>query len=392
MSREKKARVTYPLKKSLPAVYYGVGKKNGKSTERVFFMNIMLDNAAACRPYSWAAELFAEKCRSLYANQESAGKLGVESAKAVAEAADRLSSVLAPGYGVMFCNTGTDALRAAVFAALSGKRNPVSLTTRAEHPALLRALAAFPGTEYCRVGRTGAITIPGDCVPDFFAVHHVNAETGILQDFAVLKKQLPEKTVFLLDTTQSVCKVSLPETLPDFLTISGCKVGAPCGAALLYRKSFEKKIRALRLEEHGIGRCVPAAAVVLSETVVRGVSRLRERYSHAERLNRILRDRLSGLQIRFTAENVPASPWILHFMLSGREGGILVRMLQERGITVAAGSACSSETPKPSAVLTAMGFSARESYSALRVSFFDDTTEEDVLIFANTLHEVLKNY
>ena len=55
-------------------------------------------------------------------------------------------------------------------------------------------------------------------------------------------------------------------------------------------------------------------------------------------------------------------------------------------------SACSSETPKPSAVLTAMGFSARESYSALRVSFFDDTTEEDVLIFANTLREVLKNY
>ena len=46
-------------------------------------MNNMLDNAAACRPYLWAVELFAEKSMKLFANQESAGDLGTAAAKAV---------------------------------------------------------------------------------------------------------------------------------------------------------------------------------------------------------------------------------------------------------------------------------------------------------------------
>lgn len=355
-------------------------------------MNIMLDNAAACRPYSFAAGLFAEKCREFYANQESAGKLGTESAKAVKNAADRLASALAPGYEVMFCNTGTDALRAAVHAALSGRKSSSVLTSGMEHPALLKALEQYSKPVFCGVGRNGELRLPEGAAPDLLAVHHVNAETGIVQDPAALKRALPEETVFLLDTTQSVCKIPVDGTVPDLLTVSGCKVGAPCGAALLYRKEFAGKIRSLRLEEHGIGRCVPAAAVVLAETVVHGIAGLRERLAHAERLNRLLRELLSDLKIRFTAEHADSSPWILHFTLPGFEGGILVRMLHDRGITAAAGSACSSETPKPSAVLSAMGYSAKEAYSALRISFFDDTTEEDVLFFANTLHEVLKNY
>ena len=148
----------------------------------------------------------------------------------------------------------------------------------------------------------------------------------------------------------------------------------------------------MRLEKHGVGRCVPAAAVVLAEAVERGISDLPKRMEHAKKLQNLLRESLADLKIRFTAGNLPSSPWITHMMLPGYQGGILVRMFQERKITVAAGSACSSETPEPSAVLRAMGYSAAEAYSALRISFFDDTTADEVLFFANTLHELLKNY
>ena len=355
-------------------------------------MNNMLDNAAASRPYLWAAELFAEKSLELFANQESAGELGVKAAKAVELAGEQLASAVAPGFGVLFCNTATDALRAAVRAVLNPGEETVALTTKAEHPALLHALKDYSAVQYCKIGKDGKIQIPAGAKAELFAAHHVNAETGIVQDIQELKKNLPGGCAFLLDTTQSLCKIPVPGNSADFLTISGCKVGAPCGAALIYRKSFEKRVKALRLEEHAIGRCVPAAAVVLAEVVTKSVADLSRRMAHAENLRKILRESLAGLNIVFTSKPENASPWINHMMLPGYQGGILVRMFQEKGITVAAGSACSSETPEPSAVLRAMGYSATEAYSALRVSFSDDTTIEEVLFFANTLHELLKNY
>ena len=355
-------------------------------------MNYMFDNAAACRPFPWAAELFAEKSLELFANQESSGKLGTVSANAVKAAEEQISAAAAPGYGVLFCNTGTDAIRAAVCAALSGKQNPRSLTTKGEHPSLLRILEEKTQTQYCRLSRKGKIQILPDSVPHLFAVHHVNSETGVIQNPEELKKQLPEQTVFLLDTTQSFCKIPVPGTVPDFLTVSGCKIGAPCGAALLYRKTFEKQVLSLRQKDHGIGRCVPAAAAVLGEVVSRGIADLERNRKNAEKLRKLLRESLSELPVEFTADTEDSSPWIVHFLLPGYQGGILVRMLNERGITAAAGSACSSETPEPSAVLLAMGYSSAEAYSALRISFSPCNTEEEILFFANTLHDLLKNY
>ena len=354
-------------------------------------MNNMLDNAASCRPYPWAAELFAEKSMELYANQESAGAAGVSAAKAVELAGEQLASALAPGYGVFFCNTGTDALHLAVRAVLENRQNAVSLTTKAEHPALLHALEEYSSLRYCKMEKSGRILILDGIRADLAAVHHVNAETGIIQDPAEWKKEL-SGTPLLLDTTQSVCKIPVPAGAADFLTVSGCKIGAPCGAALLYRKQYEKQIRSVRLEKHGIGRCVPAAAAVLSEAVSKGISGLASRRAHAERLRNLLRESLAGSNVKFTSETEKSSPWINHFLLPGYQSGILVRMFQGKGITVSAGSACSSEEGGPSAVLRAMGYSTEEAYSALRVSFFDDTTPEEVLFFANTLDELLKNY
>lgn len=355
-------------------------------------MNNMLDNAAASRPFPWAVELFAEKSLELYANQESAGVLGTAAAGAVKAAAEQLASAVAPGFGVLFCNTGTEALRAAVQGVLAGAASPDVLTTRGEHPALINALKQYAVPKYCKLGKEGLIHQVPEGKFHLFATHHVNSETGILQDPEYLRGLLHNGTPFLLDTTQSVCKVPVPSSIPDFLTISGCKIGAPCGAALLYRKTFEKQILRIRQELHGTGRCIPAAAVVLAEVVSRGVSELEAGMKHAEKLGEILRQGLSDLPVVFTAAGSKASPWIVHLLLPGYQGGILVRMLNERGITAAAGSACSSETPEPSAVLRAMGYTSEEAYSSLRISFFHDTTENEVLFFINTLHELLKNY
>ena len=79
-------------------------------------------------------------------------------------------------------------------------------------------------------------------------------------------------------------------------------------------------------------------------------------------LNAAARELLAGLPLPGGARSfctVPAeaaSPFILHLTLPGVQSGVVVRMLSEEDVMVAAGSACASETRTPSAALTALGF------------------------------------
>jgi len=79
-------------------------------------------------------------------------------------------------------------------------------------------------------------------------------------------------------------------------------------------------------------------------------------------------------------------------MLPGIETGVLVRMLSEAGVLVAAGSACSSESGEPSAALLALGFRRNEAWSGLRVSIGPDTDAKDAEKFIEALRNVLQNW
>ena len=79
-------------------------------------------------------------------------------------------------------------------------------------------------------------------------------------------------------------------------------------------------------------------------------------------------------------------------MFPGHEGAVLARMLSAKGVMVSAGSACSAESGGPSKALTAMGFSGRDSYSALWISLWKENTQQDIDIFIAALKESLKDY
>ena len=99
-----------------------------------------LDNAASVPPFDWALDCFTKSARDFPGNQEAAGHAGVRAAAAVKEASRRLSSALAPGYEVLWCGTGTDALAAAVQAHCMANPGTEIVTTEAEHPALKQAI------------------------------------------------------------------------------------------------------------------------------------------------------------------------------------------------------------------------------------------------------------
>ena len=378
-------------------------------------MELYFDNAASCRPFEWAVRLFSETALSAYANQESAGTLGVRAKRLVGEASKRLADALAPGAEVLWCNSGTEALAAAVRMHCAAHPGTQVVTTEAEHPALKQAIRRYAAIHGLQVSCAG---IKKDGMVDLdslsslltpkvslLALHHVNAETGAVQDLtavrAILDSHSSGKTKFLADTTQSVCKVSVPweEAGVDFITVSGCKIGAPCGAALLFRDSPDKivsrRIHALRGADHAVGRCVPAAVHVLASVAERNLETLAERALRVKKIrDRILKSvkHSAGRRVLETIPADKASPYILHLIFPEHQGAVLVRILESEGVSAAAGSACMAETPEPSGTLRAMGYSRALAFGAFRLSFWDDTTEQDAEVFENLFDSALKNY
>ncbi len=370
------------------------------------------DNAAACPPSLRALNTFLTAAQEFPGNQEAAGAAGVRAKQAVKEASAHLSGLLAPGYEVLWCGTGTDALSAAVQAHCMANPGTEIVTTNAEHPALRQSVRRF-AEQYGLAVRTAEIAKDGQIRTEslvsvlsrktsLLAVHHVNAETGAVQDLAFLRGLLDRHApgaLFLADTIQSVCKVAIPmrEAHPDFLTLSGCKIGAPCGAALLWRdcpgRALTRTIHALRERHHALGRCVPAAAVTIAEIVGILLPALKERGERASALRRsVLESPLITANARETIPSALSSPYLLHLLFPKHQGGVLVRMLGAEGISVAAGSACAAETREPSETLTAMGYGKALAFGALRISFWDTNTPAEVEDLKKVFERVLKNY
>ena len=74
------------------------------------------------------------------------------------------------------------------------------------------------------------------------------------------------------------------------------------------------------------------------------------------------------------------------------QGAILTRIMAKFGASIASGSACDAETRTPSRVLTAMGLSRDEAYSAVRVSFFDHNTPDEAAELAHLLARAVREY
>ena len=121
-----------------------------------------------------------------------------------------------------------------------------------------------------------------------------------------------------------------------------------------------------------------AAGMALAAKMV--YSRLEEDVEHMY----ALRDRLMGGLAEIGdvvvhgAEKEQAAPQIVNASFLGVRSEVLLHTLEEEKIYVSAGSACSSHNRAGRPTLTALGTSQKEKESAVRFSFCDTTTEEDV--------------
>ncbi|TAM86883.1 MAG: cysteine desulfurase [Jatrophihabitans sp.] len=339
-------------------------------------------------------------------NPSSLHGAGRRARRRVEEAREQLAAAVgARPSEVIFTSGGTEAdnlaLKGIYWARRSADpRRRRILASSVEHHAVLDTvdwLCAHEGAEVCwlPVDATGRVD-PGSLAaalardPDSVALVSVmwaNNEVGTVQPVAELAALARRYGVPLhTDAVQAVgaLEVDFAASGADALTLTGHKLGGPCGAgALLLRRDAacvpllhgggqERDVRSGTLDVPGIVGLATAAEVTTGR--------------RAEQSPRIaaLRDQLVAGVLAAAPGTVvnghPTDrlPGIAHLGFPGCEGDSLLMLLDARGVECSTGSACSAGVAQPSHVLLAMGASPAMARGSLRFSLGHTSTTQDV--------------
>ena len=374
--------------------------------------DIYLDNSATTRCFPEAAALMNEIFLEDYGNPSSMHHRGVTAERRVLAAKKTLAGLLkVKEKNLYFTSCGTESDNLAIIggALAAQRRGRHLITTRIEHPAVLEAMKYLEaqGFEitYLGVDRDGLVSAEEAAAavrPDtiLVSVMHTNNEIGSVQPIEEIGravKAVNPRVLFHVDAVQGFGKsLILPKRMYiDLLAASGHKIHGPKGVGLLYVAD------GVRLEPilHGGGQQggmrsgtenVPGiAGMALAAKLLCG--NLDEDRQRLFAMKNRLIDRLREIpDIEFNGRtDETAAPHILSVRVRGVRAEVLLHALEDKGIYVSSGSACSSNHPRPSETLAAIGIPASEMDNSIRMSLSVMNTMEEMDEAAQAVGEIV---
>jgi cysteine desulfurase len=379
-------------------------------------MNVYFDNSATTQPAPEVIKSMMEVLEKYYGNPSSLHHLGAEAEQLITRSKKLISTLLKVDPSeIFFTSGGTESNNLAVkgVAFAYQNRGKHLITTQIEHASVFDACKVLEenfGFEvtYLPVNKEGIVsveTLKSAIRSDttLVSIMQVNNETGAIQpieQIGLILKQYP-KLIFHVDQVQGFGKTPLDvrKNQIDLLTISGHKLHAPKGTAMLFKRQgvtlaplFHggSQQNALRPGTENV-----AGIVSLAKAMRLAKENENQHTKHIKKLRLAL---IKGLQsLENVSINSPLSPetgavHIVNVTFKGMKPEVLVHALEEKGIIVSTRSACSSKAEKPSRVLKALGLADEDAKSSIRISFSVQNTLEEVNYFLATLKELLPHY
>jgi cysteine desulfurase len=374
---------------------------------------IYLDNNATTPVRPEVAEAVAGALMGCYGNPSTLYCVGQEAHAKMEHAREVMAGIIgaADPAEIVFTSGGTESDNLAVFgtARANRKKGDHIITTKMEHHAVLNPCKALEKegwkVTYLPVGSDGIVD-PGaveKAITDrtvLISIMHANNEVGTIQPIAEIGNiARARKVTFHTDGVQSFCKlpVNVDELGVDLLSASSHKVYGPKGVGFLYVRKGTKLMpilyggnqeRGLRPGTENVPGIVGfgTAAELLDA----------ERDAETARLTG-MRDRLwAGISAKVPHVHLHGHParrlaGTLNIGFDFVEGESLILSLDEFGICVASGSACTSDVLEPSHVLSAMGIPPEGAHGALRISLGRENTEADVDKLLDVLPKAVLN-
>lgn len=371
-------------------------------------MEVYFDNAATTKIIPEVREIMLETLDTEYGNPSSMHLKGVGAEKYIRYAKGVMSKQLkCEPKEIIFTSGGTESNNLALIGmALANKRaGRHIITTGIEHASVYQPLLHLEEqgfrVTFLKVDKEGKVDLEelkkSLCEDTILvSVMAVNNEIGAvepIEEIAGIVKEYNQDIIYHVDAVQAFGKMTIyPKRIGvDAMSMSGHKIHGPKGSGALFVDS-RVKIKPILYgggQERGIrsGTENTSAIAGMGKAVEIIYGRLEE---NNRKMCQVKETLIAGaLGIEGVTDHSGAAPHIASLSFSGVRSEVLLHALEDRGIYVSAGSACSSNHPAVSGVLKAIGLDKNLLESTLRFSFSEYNTVEEAEYTVSVLKEIL---
>ena len=372
---------------------------------------IYFDNSATTSIKSEVLNEMMPFLTTQYGNPSSLYTIGRKSKKAIENARKQVAELInCDSKEIYFTAGGSESNNIALkaFAYANKDKGNHIITSKIEHSSILETCRYLQtqGFEvsYINVDEEGIIKL--DELEQkikqstiMISVMSANNEIGTIQPIEEIAKIAHNHNiVFHTDAVQAIGNMAIDVRRIgiDMLSLSGHKIHAPKGIGAIYVKDgikFDKIINGGHQEKDrragtenvagivGLGKACEIANKNM-EKHIRNLSQLRNYY-----IKRIQKEIPNKIRINGSMEKrLPSNANISFQNINSSE---LIFKLDEMGICVSGGSACSSKSSLPSHVLSAINVPEKYLNSAIRTTFGDNNTFEEIDYFINCLKKII---
>jgi len=381
------------------------------------FRRVYLDNSATTPVDNRVIEEMLPFLTEKFGNASSIHFFGQEARSAVDRARHQVASAInARPNEIVFTSGGTESNNLAIRGLVEAneKYGKHIITSQIEHPAVKNVCEVLEkrGFEitYLPVYEDGIVKIEDvknalreDTV--LISIMTANNEIGTIQPIEEIgrlvrdEREKGNKIWFHTDAVQAIgrMKIDVEETGCDLLSISAHKIYAPKGVGALYvRRGVRLQSQTLgghqERERRGGTENVPNI-VAFGKACELAAQNLPERIEHLKTLRdkfeQGVGERISGVVFNGNCEK--RLPHLSNISFRHVEGeGVLIN-LDLQGVAVSTGSACSSGSLEASPIILALGQNDELARGAVRFSFGQENSMEDVEYVLEILPKAVEN-
>lgn len=352
-------------------VHVAIGRNPAvlSSPERLY-----LDHAATT-PVLPEAQAAVARAMAAWANPSSPHADGRRARAAFEEARLGIVRELGWRHDVILTSGATEAVQIASARAKAERR----LVNPTEHEAVIAAMGEEAAA--LAIDRDGRIELSAlkaalAAGPALVAVQLVNNETGVIQPIDQIQEMVRDAgSLLLCDCAQAAGKIELPDA--DFVAISAHKFGGPPGVGALLVRDIATLVPSGG-QERGYRRGTENWPAVAGMAAALETRAFRSALPRLALLRARLEGEITGSGGTVIGSGAPRLATIGNYSMPGAASASQLVQFDLAGISVSAGSACSSGSMKPSRVLGAMGIPLYVLASVIRVSFGPETSEMDI--------------
>ncbi|WP_294392995.1 cysteine desulfurase family protein [uncultured Clostridium sp.] len=375
-------------------------------------MEVYFDNSSTTKTYDEVINEVSYGLKEFYGNPSSLHNLGLKSEKKLRECRQIIADTINASENEIYFNGGGSEGNNLILKGIL-KSGTHLITTPFEHASILNTIKSLEknGVKVTTLkiddqGRIDLEDLENSITKEtvLVSIMHVNNEIGVIQDIEEISrivKKASSRARIHVDAVQSYGKlpIDVSKMQIDFMTVSAHKFHGPKGCGFIYIRKPNTLIPLIEggSQESGIRAGTQNIAGIMGMAVAaKSVCKnMKDNYEKVHEIKRRFIEKVKNIDnIKINSPDEDYfSPYILNVSFRGVRGEVLLHFLEENGIYVSTGSACSSKERARiggSYVLKSLGLTVDEIGGGIRFSFSDDNKPEEVDYTVEILEKGLK--